>query len=266
MRIGVACYGSALLLPAALHAASPSLDVTTHYRLLGLYTLFAVLHSGGAALRSRAVPLIGERLYRIGFAATSLPSAVLCIAYFIAHRYDGLLIPTLQALRAQLPHFHTAVGALSGLSFLFLYPATFRLLEVAAIQRPTLRLYETGIVRLTRHPQLWGQVLWCVAHGAWIGSSMALCIGGALIGHHFVAAWHGDRRLRERYGAAAWRAYADRTSLWPFRSVWQRRQSLRAALREMRRPAYLGVAVFVALTYAAHPSVQHWAGTVIRGW
>lgn len=38
--------------------------------------LFAVVHSGGAALRSKAEEIVGPRVYRVIFAGISLPLAV----------------------------------------------------------------------------------------------------------------------------------------------------------------------------------------------
>jgi hypothetical protein len=55
---------------------------------------------------------------------------------------------------------HSAVWALSFISFFFLYPSTFNILEVAAVDKPKLHLWETGIMRITRHPQ----VQWRTSH------------------------------------------------------------------------------------------------------
>ncbi|KAH6812752.1 15-cis-zeta-carotene isomerase [Perilla frutescens var. frutescens] len=38
-------------------------------------------------------------------------------------------------------------------SFLFLYPSTFNIPEVAAVDEPKMHLWETGIMRITRRPQ-----------------------------------------------------------------------------------------------------------------
>ena len=54
--------------------------------ILVLILIFAVIHSGGAALRSRAEALMGARLWRLCFVSLSLPSAVILISYFLAHR------------------------------------------------------------------------------------------------------------------------------------------------------------------------------------
>lgn len=123
------------------------------------------------------------------FALVSLPLAVVAIVYFINHRYDGerpaqqslcllefmptcpdcnrrhlqpILLSTgtpLWDLRG-IPGIHELVWLLNLLSFYFLYPSTFNILEVAAVDEPKLHMWETGIMRITRHPQMVGQGIW----------------------------------------------------------------------------------------------------------
>ena len=83
--------------------------------------------------------------------------------------------------------------------------------------KPQVRLYATGIIRISA-PQAVGQILWCLTHGLWIGSSFMLvtCVG--LIGHHLFAVWHGDRRLRARFGNAFedLKASTSVVPFWPY--------------------------------------------------
>lgn len=72
--------------------------------------------------------------------------------------------------------------------------------QVAAVDEPKLHLWETGVMRITRHPQTFGQALWCLAHTLWIGSSFMVATTGALMAHHLFSCWHGDFRLRRKYG------------------------------------------------------------------
>lgn len=72
--------------------------------------------------------------------------------------------------------------------------------QVAAVDEPKLHLWETGVMRITRHPQTFGQALWCLAHTLWIGSSFMVATTGALMAHHAFSCWHGDFRLRRKYG------------------------------------------------------------------
>lgn len=71
---------------------------------------------------------------------------------------------------------------------------------MAAVDEPKLHLWETGVMRITRHPQTFGQALWCLAHTLWIGSSFMVATTGALMAHHLFSCWHGDFRLRRKYG------------------------------------------------------------------
>ncbi|MBD2138336.1 hypothetical protein H6F32_12200 [Anabaena sp. FACHB-1237] len=224
---------------------NPSIT-SSHFVILGLLLVFAVVHSGGAALRPWAEKYLGARVYRILFALGSLPLAVLLIVYFFNHRYDGWQLWQVQGV----PGVGILVWILSAISFLFLYPATFNLLEIAAIQKPQVHLYETGIIRITRHPQMVGQVIWCIAHTLWLGTSFTLVTSLGLILHHLFAVWHGDRRLSKRYGEA-FTAVKQRTSVIPFLAIIDGRQSLQ--WEEFLRPAYFGVAIFITLFWWLHP-------------
>ena len=219
---------------------------TSHGIMLGLLFGFAIAHSGLAALRPWGETKVGARIYRILFALVSIPFAVILIVYFINHRYDGWQLWQLQGI----PGIKIVVWILSAISFIFLYPATFNLLEIAAVAKPQVHLYETGIIRISRHPQMIGQVLWCIAHTLWIGTTFTLVTSCGLIAHHLFAVWHGDRRLQQRYGEAFTKV-KERTSVIPFLAVIEGRQTLK--WQEFLRPAYLGVLAFVLLLWWGHP-------------
>jgi uncharacterized membrane protein len=213
--------------------------------MLILLVLFAVIHSGGASLRQRAEARIGARAWRLLFAAASIPSAVVVIGWFLAHRYDGIRLWNLQGVPGMIP----LVWIGTAISFLFLYPATYNLLEIPAVLKPQVRLYATGIIRISRHPQAIGQILWCLTHALWIGSSFMVVTCFGLIAHHLFAVWHGDRRLKERFGEAFDELKAT-TSVLPFQAVIDGRQQL--DWREFLRPAQGGIAIAVGVFWWAH--------------
>ena len=213
--------------------------------MLGLLVAFAVIHSGGAALRTRAEARIGARAWRLVFAALSIPSAVIVIGYFLAHRYDGIRIWNLQGVPGMVP----SIWIVTAISFLFLYPATYNLLEIPAVLKPQVRLYATGIIRISRHPQAVGQILWCMSHALWIGSSFMMVTCTGLIAHHLFAVWHGDRRLKARFGQAFDSLQAE-TSVFPFAAVIDGRQQL--VWSELVRPAQLGITIAVGVFWWAH--------------
>lgn len=211
-----------------------------------LLLTFAIAHSGLAALRPWGEKYLGARGYRVLFALVSLPLAGNLIVYFFNHRYDGLQLWQVQGVSGIKP----LVWGLSAISFFFLYPATFNLLEIAALQKPEIHLYETGIIRICRHPQMVGQVLWCMAHTLWLGTTFTLLTSLGLIAHHGFAVWHGDRRWLAKYGEAFLNV-KERTSIMPFQAIWEGRQTL--VWQEFLKPAYLGVTGFIFLLWWGHP-------------
>jgi uncharacterized membrane protein len=224
----------------------PDWLVPSHFVILGWLVGFAIVHSGLASLRPWAETKIGARPFRVIFALASLGIAVPMIIYFFNHRYDGAQLWDLQGV----PGVKGAIATLSAISFFFLYPATFNLLEIAAIQKPTVHLYETGIIRISRHPQMVGQVIWCFAHLLWLGTSFMLVTCTGLVAHHLFAVWNGDRRWLAKHGDVFAAAKA-RTSVVPFVAIVQGRQEL--VWGEFLKPAYVGVAAFIGLFWWLHP-------------
>jgi uncharacterized membrane protein len=224
----------------------PDWLVPSHFVILGWLLGFAIVHSGLASLRPWAETKIGARAFRVIFALASLGIAVPMIIYFFNHRYDGAQLWDLQGV----PGLKGAIATLSAISFFFLYPATFNLLEIAAIQKPEVHLFETGIIRISRHPQMVGQVIWCFAHLLWLGTSFMLVTCAGLVAHHLFAVWNGDRRWLAKHGAAFAAAKA-RTSVVPFVAIVQGRQEL--VWGEFLKPAYVGVAAFIGLFWWLHP-------------
>ncbi|KAF6170035.1 hypothetical protein GIB67_042840 [Kingdonia uniflora] len=220
--------------------------------VLVLIFIFAAVHSGMASFRDAGEGLIGPRAYRVLFAGISLPLAVSTVVYFINHRYDGMQLWQLQGV----PGLHELLWISNFISFFFLYPSTFNLLEVAAIDKPKMHLWETGIMRITRHPQMVGQVIWCLAHTIWIGNSVAVATSVGLIGHHLFGVWNGDRRLATRYGES-FEVVKSRTSVFPFAAILDGRQKLpKDYYKEFLRLPYLIITGLTLGAYFAHPLMQ----------
>lgn len=241
---------------AALQDATSSSEAT----MLAILFIFAVVHSGLAYLRPFGEDIIGSRAYRVVFALTSLPLATAAVVFFINHRYDGTALWNIRGV----PGVHEAVWALSFISFYFLYPSTFNILEVAAVDEPKLHLWETGIIRITRHPQAIGQLFWCVAHTAWVGSSFMVATSLGLMAHHAFGCWHGDYRLKRKYGEA-FDSLKERTSVVPFVAIAEGRQTLpKDYWKEFLRAPYLFLLPFCIGCYLVHPLMQR--GAYWLGW
>ena len=217
--------------------------------ILLLILIFAVIHSGGAALRIKAESIMGPRLWRLCFVFLSLPSAIILISYFLAHRYDGIRLWNLQGNS----FVFIVVWFLTAISFLFLYPATYNLLEIPSVLKPKMRIYGTGIMRITRHPQAFGQIIWCLAHTLWIGSSFTFITSLGLISHHLFAIWHGDRRLEIKFGEE-FHKFKDTTSIIPFAAILDGRQQIK--LKEFFRFSQLGILIAIGVIWWSHKYIN----------
>ena len=217
--------------------------------ILFLVLIFAVIHSGGAALRIKAESIIGPRLWRLCFVSLSLPSAIILISYFLAHRYDGIRLWNFQGNNL----VFIVVWFLTAISFLFLYPATYNLLEIPSVLKPQVRIYGTGIMRITRHPQAFGQIIWCFAHTLWIGTSFTLVTSIGLVLHHLFAIWHGDKRLANRFGEE-FEKFKKNTSIIPFMAIIEGRQEFK--IREFFRLSQLGILIAIGVLWWSHQYIN----------
>ncbi len=214
-----------------------------------LILIFAVIHSGGAALRSRAENVVGPRIWRLFFVSLSLPSALILISYFLTHRYDGIRLWNLQGNN----FVFYIVWILTAISFLFLYPATYNLLEIPSVLKPQVRIYGTGIMRITRHPQAFGQIIWCLSHTLWIGTSFTLITSLGLILHHLFAIWHGDKRLESKFGEEYYR-FKKNTSIIPFVAIIDGRQKFK--ISEFFKFSQLGILIAIAVLWWSHKYIN----------
>ncbi len=214
-----------------------------------LIIIFAIIHSGGAALRNKAELLIGPRLWRLVFVSLSLPSAIILIGYFLTHRYDGIRLWNLQGNS----FVFYIVWVLTAISFIFLYPATYNLLEIPSVQKPKVRIYSTGIMRVTRHPQAIGQIIWCIAHSLWIGTSFTLVTSIGLIFHHLFAIWHGDKRLEFKFGEDFYK-FRESTSVIPFLAIIEGRQVFK--FREYFKLSQLGILIAIIIIWTSHKYIN----------
>lgn len=104
-----------------------------------------------------------------------------------------------------------------------------------------------GVLRITRHPFLWGAALWAGGHLLVNGERFALMLFGALGVMVLLGARSIDRKGRAR-DAEAWDRFADVTSNVPFAAIAQGRNQL--VLSELGWRALLGVAAALVIAWA----------------
>jgi len=233
-------------------------DGNSHVVTLIFGILFPIMHSGLASLRPYGEQVVGARTWRVIFAWPSLCLAYSWITYFISHAHDGIVLWD----GAQIGWLHAVAWTINFASFFFLYPSVFNLKEVAAVDIPQVHLWETGIMRITRHPQFVGQSMWSAAHLTMVGSSFNALTMALLVGHHAFACWNGDRRLYEKHGDN-FLAVKARTSILPFAAILDGRQKLPPDYyKELIRAPYALITVGTLGAYLAHPYMQAGAALV----
>ena len=76
---------------------------------------------------------------------------------------------------------------------------------------------------------------------------LVACAG--LIGHHLFAIWHGDRRLKAKFGNE-FEELRKNTSVIPFLALIDGRQKL--YWKEFLRPSQLGIFIAIGILWWAH--------------
>lgn len=107
-----------------------------------------------------------------------------------------------------------------------------------------------GIIRVTRHPVMWGFIFWAVAHILARGEMKATVFFGAFLLLAALGALLIDRR-KEKTAGEDWRRFAAVTSYFPFLAIAQGRNRFNAAEIGWRNPA-IGLALY-ALFFWFHP-------------
>ncbi|MBL8550502.1 MAG: NnrU family protein [Hyphomonadaceae bacterium] len=209
---------------------------------------FVLIHVGISAtgLRGRLVGALGERVYRGLFALASLAILVWLVIAFGRMRADpaDLLNTWLWVPPAWTRH---AAQALALAAFLLVVPGLLT-------ANPTTAGFEKrmgedaakGIVRITRHPFLWGVALWAAGHLLANGERYAVMLFGALGLMALYGARSIDRKSKAR-DPEAWSKFLTVTSNIPFAAIVQGRNKL--VLGELWWKLLVAVVVYAAVAY-----------------
>src|SRR5215813_10365892 len=203
--------------------------------LIAASAYFLLIHFGvsGTKLRDTLVARLGEGPYRGAFALASLLGLV-WMGYAYRHA------PTIP-LWGLLLGFRPAAYVLVLIALIFVVigiatPSPTRVgMESKLAQGPDIA---RGMVRITRHPFLWGVALWALVHLIVNGDLASLILFGSLL----VLALGGtaaiDAKRRRNFGAQ-WVQFANATSNLPFAAIAAGRNRLAPALVEIGlwRPA-----------------------------
>lgn len=185
---------------------------------LGLHLLVS-----GTRLRDGLVSTIGEGAYLALFSVASIAAIVwLVMAYNAAQAGNDpiLYMPWIGIRHLAIPV--VALAFLLAVPGLLLPNPTSLKQEGAAAKDGTVR----GVVRITRHPFLWGVALWAAFHTAANGDEASTIFFGTFFLLSVLGPFSIDAKRRRKMGAA-WEGFAAKTSNVPFAAILRGRASLK---------------------------------------
>lgn len=211
---------------------------------LGLHLLIA-----GTRARDALTGVIGERPYLGLFSLASIAAIVWqVVAYNAAGAMPGSAAdPILYKLGPGVHDLGIPVVALAfwlGVQGLLLPNPTSVQQEAAAAKEGTVQ----GVLRITRHPFLWGVMLWAAFHTAANGDEASVVFFGAFFLLALFGTFSIDAKRKRKMGAA-WDGFAAKTSNLPFGAVLAGRTSLHLS-ESFGWRFWAAMALFVVILFA----------------
>jgi uncharacterized membrane protein len=188
-----------------------------------LWILFAGTHVGLATRRVRGalVAALGEGGFVALFSTVAAVTYALLVGYYARHRLAGaagLAMGTIAPLRWGLMAV-IVIGVVLMVAGLLAYPRMPAALFAHPVAAPR------GIERVTRHPFFAGVALFGMAHVLLATRAVGAVFAGGFVVLAVVGAWHQDRKLTARRGAA-YEEYLAASSAQPYAAIAAGRQRL----------------------------------------
>ena len=187
---------------------------------------FLLLHLlvSGTTVRDRLVARLGEGRYLGLF---SLASGAVLAWMFVAHRLARGEAADL-AWWGVTPVTRSLQIGLMLLAFLLIVPGVLTRNPGAVGQSGAVDDPDPvrGVLRITRHPFLWGMAIWSAGHILVNGDLASLVLFGSLLVLSLAGAASIDAKRRRTHGER-WAAFEARSSFVPFAAILAGQQSLR---------------------------------------
>ncbi len=193
------------------------------FNLIAASAYFLLIHFGisGTRLRDALAARLGESPYRGAFALASLIGLVWMIyGYRRAPTVD--LWGQLLGLRPLAAFLFVVIGLAT--------PSPTRVGMESKLAEGT--DLARGIVRITRHPFLWGVALWALVHLIVNGDLASFILFGSLLLLALGGTVAIDAKRRRKF-AGGWAQFAQTTSSVPFAAILSGRNSMVSALGEI---------------------------------
>jgi uncharacterized membrane protein len=218
------------------------------FNLIAASAYFLLIHFGvsGTRLRDGLVARLGEGAYRGAFSFASLIGLVWMI---YAYRHASTV------------HLWDQPLGLRPIAFVLVFVAFLFAVIGLATPSPTQVGMESklaegtdiarGMVRITRHPFLWGVALWALVHLIVNGDLASLILFGSLLLLALGGTGAIDAKRRRRFGSG-WAQFARTTSSVPFAAILSGRNRISSAVSEIGIVRPLVAVLAYALIFYLH--------------
>jgi uncharacterized membrane protein len=229
--------------------------------LIAAACIFVGIHLliSGTRLRDAIAGTIGENAYLGLFSLASLGAIVwLVMAYNAAQAADDPLLYTPWIGMRHLAIPVVLIAFLLAVPGLLLPNPTSLKQEGAAAKADTVK----GVLRITRHPFLWGVAIWSAFHVSANGDEASVIFFGTFFLVASLGTFSIDAKRHRKMGDA-WNSFANRTSNVPFGAIMGRRNSLKVGeILDWRLFVALGIFLAILLSHARLFGVSPFPG----GW
>lgn len=219
--------------------------------LLAASLAFVLLHRlvSGSPLRERIAARLGERRFQASFGLASATGLL-----WLGAAYATTPPAFREPLWSSPALLWSAQWLLQPLAILlitsgFLAPNPGTVGQEGAVDRPDV---VRGVLRITRHPFLWGVALLAAGHMAALPSPRGLLLFGTIGVVALAGTLSIDAKRRRRLGPR-WIPFSAATSNLPFAAVLAGRQRLE--LREIGLKPLLAAALLSVVSVLAHPAL-----------
>ena len=215
--------------------------------LLAAAAVFILIHLlvSGTRVRDALVARIGQNAYMGAFSLTSV-AVLVWLGFAFAH---GRGEPWNASYWTLTPLTRQVQLGLQLLAMLLVVPGLTTpnptsVRQEGALERPDVI---KGMLRITRHPFLWGVAIWAAGHLLVNGDRASIVLFGAMLGLAVFGTASIDAKRKRALGAT-WDGFAAQTSNVPFGAILAGRQTLSLAEIGWWR-IVLAIVIWAALTW-----------------
>ena len=213
--------------------------------LMAAAVFFLAIHLlvSGTRLRDAIVGVTGERGFMGLFSLASLGGIIwMAVSYNAASAQGSDVVWDLGPGIKHLGPLVVGAAFLLGVPGLLMPSPTAVGMEARAADSGTVQ----GVLRITRHPFLWSVALWSAFHVAANGDLASIVFFGTFLMLSVAGTFSIDAKRARKMGEA-WKAYAARTSNFPFGAILSGRGALKIGELLTFRLAVAIVAFLVVL-------------------